>query len=97
MKFNISSGTIPYISTYVKFYFVDLQFVKFVLRKFRFVHSVDFLNTTKNRMYIYKSGPLAAHRYLANGDVNRHEVSNAMRTRRVQTCPDFIYMQAHVS
>ena len=34
----------------------------------------------KRDFYILKIGPLAARRYLANGDVNRHEVSNATRT-----------------
>lgn len=45
-------------------------------------------------MYIYEIGPLAARRYLANGDVNRHEVSNATRTLRARACPDFIYIRS---
>ena len=45
-------------------------------------------------MYIYEIGPLATRRYLANGDVNRHEVSNATRTLRARACPDFIYIHS---
>ena len=40
-------------------------------------------------LQLYKIGPLAAHRYLANDDVSRHEVSNAMRSLRAKVVSEF--------